>query len=115
VQGPILPARQSARQVFGARGLEHIERRDPETLLGDGTLPRFIRFESHREFVRETIAREVSLRKNGTEFVAEEAEGQSSIVYRNAVNADGSPSTTVSDTYSWTPGTELMRRQEKAA
>jgi hypothetical protein len=92
-----------------------IERRDPETVLGDGKLPPFIQFRSQREFVRETIARETSLRKNGTQFVPEEEEGASSIEYRNAVNASGSPSTVVSDTYSWAPGTELMRRDAKAA
>jgi hypothetical protein len=91
------------------------ERRDPETVLGDGKLPQFIQFESHREFVRKTIARETTLRKNGTELVQEAEEGRSSIVYRDAVNAAGSPSTTVSDTYSWTPGTELMRQGDKAA
>jgi hypothetical protein len=91
------------------------ERRDPETVLGDGKLPPFIKFESHREFVRKVIATETSLRKNGTEFVKEDEEGASSIEYRDAVNAAGSPSTTVSATYSWTPGTELMRQGMKAA
>lgn len=92
-----------------------IERRDPESVLGNGKLPPFIEFKSHRKFVRETIEREVNLRKDGTEFVAREDEGASSITYRDEVNADGSPSTTVSDTYSWTPGTELMRRDLEAA
>jgi hypothetical protein len=92
-----------------------VERRDPETVLGDGKLPKFIQFESHREFVKQTIAREAALRKDGTEFVPEDAEGKSSKVYRDAVNAAGSPSSVVSDTYSWTPGTELMRSNVKAA
>jgi hypothetical protein len=92
-----------------------VERRDPQTVLGSGKLPDFIKFASHRDFVRQTIDRETSLRKNGTEFVKEEAEAQSSLAYREAVNADGSPSTAVSDTYSWTPGTELMRQRAKAA
>ena len=91
------------------------ERRDPETVLGNGKLPDFIRYESQRDFVRKTLARETSLRKDGTEFVDEKAEGKSSLEYRAAVNADGSPSTTISDTYSWTPGTELMRAEIKAA
>jgi len=86
-----------------------IERRDPETVLGDGRLPPVIRYESQRDFVRETIATEVQLRKDGTEFVDQTAEPHSSLAYRAAVNAGGSPSTSVSDTYSWTPGTELMR------
>jgi len=58
------------------------ERRDPAELLGNGKLPKFIQFKSHRDFVRETIARETQLRKDGTEFVPEEAKGASSIVYR---------------------------------
>jgi hypothetical protein len=85
------------------------ERREPAEVLGNGRLPDFIKFKSHREFVRQTIARETSLRKDGTQFVKEQDEGRSSIAYRDAVNADGSPSSAVSETYSWTPGTELMR------
>jgi hypothetical protein len=91
------------------------ERRDPAEVLGDGKLPDFIKFESQREFVRKTVEREASLRKNGTDFVDEESEGSSSLVYRKAVNEHGSPSTIVSDTYSWTPGTELTRAPVKAA
>jgi hypothetical protein len=92
-----------------------VEKRDPETVLGNGKLPPFIQFESHREFLRKTIAAETSLRKDGTEFVQQNAEGRSSLEYRDAVNAGGSPSTTVSATYSWMPGTELMRQEVKAA
>jgi hypothetical protein len=92
-----------------------VERRDPETVLGNGKLPPFIQFESHRAFVRKTIESEASLRKDGTQFVEEKAEGQTSLEYRNAVNAGGSPSTAVSNTYSWTPGTELMRQRKEAA
>jgi hypothetical protein len=101
---------QAALQLF-----KDIERRDPETVLGDGKLPGFIQYQSQRKFVRETIANEVSLRKDGTEFVEESAEGASSLAYREAVNAGGSPSTIVSDTYSWAPGTELARAGAKAA
>jgi hypothetical protein len=101
---------QVALQLF-----KDTERRDPETVLGDGKLPPFIKFESHRDFLRKTIAKETSLRKNGTQFVPENKEGASSIEYRDAVNADGSPSTVVSSTYSWAPGTELMRQEAQAA
>jgi len=86
-----------------------IERRDPAEVLGDGRLPAFIRFQSQREFVRKVVAEETQMRKNLTQFVDEADEGGSSIVYREAVNKDGSPSTIVSDTYSWTSGTELAR------
>ncbi len=88
---------------------KEVERRDPAEVLGNGKLPPFIQFQSQREFVRKTVETEVSLRKNGMDFVEENHEGPSSLEYRKAVNAMGSPSTTVSDTYSWTPGTELMR------
>jgi hypothetical protein len=91
------------------------ERRDPETVLGDGKLPKFIEYRSHRDFVRETIENEVNVRKDGTRFVELEDEGSSSISYRDAVNADGSPSTIISDSYSWMPGTELTRRAADAA
>lgn len=86
-----------------------IEKRDPAEVLGDGTLPPFIKFESHREFLRQTVAAESQLRKNLTQFVGAMDEGKSSLDYRNLVNADGSPSSIVSSTYSWTPGTELSR------
>ena len=91
------------------------EKRDPETVLGDAKLPPFIQFESHREYLRKVIAAETSMRKDGTQFVEEAAEGRTSLEYRDAVNADGSPSTTVSATYSWAPGTELTRQDVKAA
>jgi hypothetical protein len=101
---------QVALQLF-----KDTERRDPSEVLGDGKLPDFIRFESQREFVKQTVLSEVPLRKNGTEFVDEASEGETSLEYRKAVNADGSPSTTVSDTYSWAPGTELTRVEVRAA
>jgi hypothetical protein len=88
---------------------EDIERRDPAEVLGATCLPRGIEFKSHREYLKQTIASETSLRKDGTEFVSESKEGRSSLAYREAVNVDGSPSTAVSETYSWTPGTELAR------
>lgn len=92
------------------RLFKDIERRDPEEVLGNGALPAFIAFRSHRDFVRKVVQEETNLRKAGTQYVDREEEGMSSLVYREAVNADGSPSNTVSSTYSWEPGTELMRR-----
>jgi rubrerythrin len=85
------------------------ERRDPEQVVGE-KLPDPIPFESQREFVRATLAREVDLRAKGAEFVALEEEPQSSIDYRNHMNSEGSPSETVADRYVWTPGTELTRK-----
>jgi hypothetical protein len=85
------------------------ERRDAAELLGDGKLPPGILFQSHREFVRQVIEEETGLRKSGTEFVGEKAEGESSLRYRDQMNGEGSPSETVSATYHWTAGTELRR------
>jgi rubrerythrin len=84
-------------------------RRDPAELLGDGTLPPRIAFKSHRDFVRQVIANETAMRKDGTRFVDEPNEGKSSLAYRQQMNRDGSPSQTVSATYRWAPGTELTR------
>src|SRR3954470_5319020 len=89
---------QAAMELF-----KQVERRDPAEVLGDGALPPFIRFESHREYLRQVVANETPMRKNLTQFVSEADEGQSSLDYRAAVNAGGSPSTVVSATYSWTP------------
>lgn len=101
---------QAAMQLF-----KEVEKRDPAEVLGDGKLPPFIRFESHREYLREVVAAETQLRKRGTQFVDEAEEGKSSLDYRAAVNAGGSPSEIVSATYSWMPGTELMREPEELA
>ena len=100
---------QVALQLF-----KDVERRDPAEVLGDGNLPEGIRFESQRAFVRQVVETEAQLRKNGTDFVDEAQEGKSSLDYRKAVNAGGSPSETVSATYHWTPGTELMREKVAA-
>lgn len=89
------------------------EKRDPAEILGDGKLPPRIVFESHREYLREVIASETDLRKNGTQFVeGESEEGASSLEYRAQLNGDGSPSEIVSSTYQWTPGTELVREAQ---
>jgi hypothetical protein len=103
---------QIAIQLF-----KELERRDPAEVLGTGELPKFIQFQSHREFVRRVVANEVQLRKRGTEFVDASEEGESSIAYRSALNAQGSPSRAVSETYAWTSGTELAREsvEEPAA
>ncbi|HYF20967.1 MAG TPA: hypothetical protein VEA40_24085 [Ramlibacter sp.] len=88
---------------------QQVEGRDAAELLGDGKLPPFIQYRSQREFVRQVVETEVQLRKRGTEVVDEAQEGRSSLEYRKAVNAGGSPSEAVAATWSWMPGTELMR------
>ncbi|MES2976916.1 MAG: hypothetical protein V4731_00710 [Pseudomonadota bacterium] len=94
--------------------LQKFEGRDPAEVLGDGQMPAQIQFKSQREFVRGVVATEVPMRKDGTEFVDEGREGRSSLTYRNTLNAEGSPSQSVSAGYVWTPGTELNRFAEAA-
>src|SRR5690606_21560652 len=89
--------------------IKDLERRDPAEVLGDGVLPRFIDFSSQRGFVRRVVETEVPLRKSETAFVDEPEEGASSLVYRETVNAAGSPSRIASATWTWTPGTELAQ------
>jgi rubrerythrin len=89
------------------RLFERLESRDPWEIV-PATLPDPIRFESHREFVRETCEREVDLRASGTRFVPREEEPQASIAYRERLNARGSPSETVARGWAWRPGGELL-------
>jgi hypothetical protein len=60
------------------------------------------------------VAEETQMRKNLTQFVDEADEGGSSIIYRESVNQSGSPSSIISDTYSWASGTELARARVAA-
>jgi rubrerythrin len=83
------------------------ERRDPQEIVGE-TLPEPVKFESQREFVRATLAREVDLRPKGPDFVSLEEEPQESLDYRNHMNSQGSPSETVAAGYVWRPGTEVL-------
>jgi rubrerythrin len=84
-------------------------RQDPEEIVGE-SLPEPIAFESQREFVRATLAAEVDLRASGEDFVDLDQEPQDSLDYRNALNAEGSPSETVATGYNWRPGTEVMAK-----
>jgi rubrerythrin len=85
------------------------ERRDPAEILPQA-LPDPIAFDTQREFVRKTLAQEVDLRANGTQIVPKAKEGAASRQYRDALNADGSPSETVAAGYRWSPGSELKRK-----
>lgn len=89
------------------------EKRDVAELFG-AALPDPFPFESNREFVRGVLTAEVDLRANGTEFCEVADEPERSIAYREAVNADGSPSERVAENYQWTPGTELKRFDDAA-
>jgi rubrerythrin len=85
------------------------ERRDPAEIIS-ATLPEPIPFKSNREFVRETLAKEVDLRTAGARFVDKAQEPKESLEYRQHLNSQGSPSQAVAAGYQWSPGTELNRR-----
>ncbi len=93
---------------------ERHEARDPWEVL-PATLPDPIEYESHREFVRETLEREVDLRARGTQFVPRAEEGEASLAYRRRINAAGSPSETIARGWTWRPGGELFVPTEAAA
>ncbi|HEX6715896.1 MAG TPA: hypothetical protein VF088_02225 [Pyrinomonadaceae bacterium] len=89
------------------------ENRDPAELLPQ-TLPEPIDYQSHRQFVRETLNNEVDLRASGTQFIRKDEETDRSplsIAYREQMNSEGSPSETVAAGYTWTPGTELAEKK----
>jgi hypothetical protein len=97
--------------------MKKFEKRDPAELLPQ-TLPESIRYESHRQFVRETLNAEVDLRAAGTEFIHKDEEPErapKSIAYREQMNSEGSPSETVAAGYTWTPGTELVEQKSAFA
>jgi len=92
---------------------KEMERRDPAEVLPQ-TLPEPIDYQSHREFVRETLTNEVDLRAAGTQFINKEDEPDRaplSIAYRDQMNSEGSPSEIVAAGYTWTPGTELTEEK----
>jgi len=89
---------------------KQMDGRDPAELLPQ-TLPAPIDYQSHRQFVRETLINEVDLRAAGTQFINKEDEPDRaplSIAYRDQMNSEGSPSEIVAAGYTWTPGTELV-------
>jgi rubrerythrin len=99
----------AVREVFERR-----EARDPFEIV-PSTLPDPIRYESHREFVRETLEREVDLRTSGTRFVPKGEEAEASLAYRARVNQRGSPSETVARGWAWRPGGELFAPLSESA
>jgi rubrerythrin len=97
--------------------MKEIEKRDPAELL-PATLPEPIEYASHRQFVRETLNREVDLRAAGTAFIHKDEEPDRaplSIAYRDQMNSEGSPSEVVAAGYTWTPGTELVEKKSAFA
>jgi len=96
---------------------ERYERRDAAEVLTSSKLPAPIEYESHREFVRETLRREVALTALGTEFVPfDEAPANGpSERYREQLNSEGSPSERVAIGYVFNPGTELKKQAPHTA
>jgi hypothetical protein len=92
--------------------LEEQERRDPFALI-PAILPEPIAYESHRDFVRKTLEREVDVRSDGTRYVDRAQEPQRSLEYRARMNRRGSPSEIVARGYAWRPGGELTAPLEE--
>jgi len=101
---------------FVAELLKKNEQRDPAEII-DGTLPDPIHYESHRDFVQQTLKEEVALRATGTEFVPEDEipDSSPSIEYRRKMNDSGSPSEMIAAGYVWIPGTELNAERRRRA
>jgi hypothetical protein len=93
---------------FVADLFKRIEGRDPAEVLPQ-TLPEPIDYSSQRDFVRKTLETEVNLRRAGTKYVDKAQEPRESLEYRQQLNRDGSPSSTVAEGWIWVPGTELTR------
>jgi hypothetical protein len=91
----------AVRELF-----QGVERRDAGEIL-PATLPEPLLFESQRDFVRQTLAREVDLRANGRRIVPLAEESRPSVAYREQLNSEGSPTEIVAGGYRWRPGTEL--------
>jgi hypothetical protein len=91
------------------RGLFESERRRGADEILPATLPDPVEFRSHRAYVRSVLEDEVDLRTRGTEYIPREQEGPDSpsVLYRERMNASGSPSQAVAAGYLWQPGTEL--------
>ncbi|HEY5948404.1 MAG TPA: hypothetical protein VIV40_23065, partial [Kofleriaceae bacterium] len=88
--------------------VRRLEKRDPEQLL-PARLPDPIEFESQRQFVRDVLASEAELSAVGTQIVSRLDESAASIVYREQLNSEVSPSDLVTAEYQFTPGTEVER------
>jgi rubrerythrin len=91
---------------FVAELFENTEGRDASEILPE-RLPEPIRYESHREFVRDVLRRELTLSAKRTDFVPREEESEETRAYREHINSQGSPTETVAAGYVWRPGTEL--------
>jgi hypothetical protein len=91
---------------FVAELFENTEGRDAAEILPE-RLPEPIRYQSHREFIREVLRKELTLSAKRTEFVPREQESEETRAYREQMNSEGSPTETVAAGWIWRPGTEL--------
>ncbi|HET7570117.1 MAG TPA: hypothetical protein VFK96_05975 [Gammaproteobacteria bacterium] len=92
-----------------------IEGRDPAEVVPD-EIPDQIDYTSHRDFIRQTLEREVNYNSEGHRIAPrEELDETRSEAYRDYLNKDGSFSETVAEDYTWRPGTEVANRKPKAA
>lgn len=88
---------------------QEVEKRDPAEIVPK-SLPKPIKFESQRDYVREVLAEQVHLRANGTSIVEPEEESKASIAHRERLNSKGSPSELVAAGWAWSPGGEVPSR-----
>jgi hypothetical protein len=96
--------------------MQAVEGRDPAEVL-NSKLPKPIVYESHRDFVRDVLRREVNLNAVGPNFVpmGTAAAASASTSYRGQMNSQGSPSELVAAGYIWAPGTELAEKLPRAS
>ncbi len=93
---------------------QRMEGRDPAEVL-PRELPEPIGYHSHREFVRKVLMNEEGLSAKGTEFVPRAEEAERTLLYRQQLNSEGSPSAIASAGYRWRPGTELSEEAERVS
>ena len=85
---------------------EKLEKRDAAEVI-NARLPQPIAYESHREYVREVLRREVHLGADGPRLVPRDDEPERTRLYRARLNAKEQPSNLVSAGWTWQPGGEL--------
>jgi hypothetical protein len=100
---------------FVADLFQRRENRDAFEVLPE-KLPEPMKFSEHREWIRQVIRDETDLRPHGEDFrhLADTPDSPRSVAYRERLNAQGSPSDSVSGDYKWKPGTELVTEAQAA-
>jgi hypothetical protein len=96
---------------FAAELFKRHQKRDPAEVIPE-QLPEPIQYVSHREFVRGVLEEEVEFSAKGSEIIESRSEeSEETREYRKRMNAEGSPSDTISADYVWRPGTELIAQE----